>query len=969
LIALLFFVSGALALAYQTLWARQLLDFIGVSAWSYATVLAAFMGGLALGGALFGPRADRSRRPLRLYALLEAGLGLYALAFPAIAAGMERLYGAWVSGGYSGGADALPVKGALSAAALLVPTTLMGGTYPALLRHATVRLELLGRQASGLYAVNAAGAVLGALALPFLVVPALGMRRSLLLLALGNGLLAAVALLLSARAGDAAPAASPDAPERPAEMQTTRLVLALILVEGFAAFALETAWIRYFSLVLGSSTYSLAVMLAAFIAGIALGTACLRALDGRVREPLRALGTSQALAGLLLLLPLPLYPYGGWLVANWGAVFSREAVAFPFYESGKLALAFLVMLGPTFFIGMAVPLAVKAACGDVAHVGRDAGRVYASNTVGNVAGALAGGLLLLPLLGMERLLRLAGALHLGLGSFLMLRGRGRATLAAGAAGLLLAIGGVVGPSLWAPRWFTVNPGRRHESWVPLATTRQILSRMRVDLSVDDPAAHLTVFSTEAPGGPLRRLAVNAKVDASSDTDMPTQILSAHVPLLLHGSARRVLVIGLASGVTCGSALAHPLESLDVVDVVAAMPRAARLFESWNRGAMDDPRLRVHIDDARSFVMHSGRQWDVVVSEPSNPWMAGTGGLFSRDFYLRAARAVAEGGLYLQWVQTYEMGDATFASIVASFRSVFPYVYGFQASRGDLLLIGAAEALRPDWQRSRARMAEPAVAEDLGRLGIGDLESLLAFQALSPVTVEYVAARADRLNDDDNLLLEHRAPRELFEKHSSRLASDLDERLHAGAALFVNELPPPSPQVVAATLGERRVRQERVAGAFEAAARWSRATADPEPELGRGVEELLARGRAEEAATLLESRAPSILWTLRLSPNGARFWRGRLDGWLDRLSPAAPPKLRALGVEALMASGSPHEALAAIDAWASESPGPPAEWAVLRSCEIDPGDACERALQQAIERGGPPELERLQELRRRQPVSP
>ena len=965
MIAALFFVSGALALAYQTLWARQLLDFIGVSAWSYATVLATFMGGLALGGAVFGPQADRSQRPLRLYALLEAGLGAYALAFPWIAEAMERLYAAWVSGSYSGGADALPVKGLLSAAALLPPTVLMGGTYPALLRHATTRLELLGRQASGLYAVNAAGAVLGALAVPFLVIPALGMRRSLLLLALGNGLLAAAALLLAMRACAARPTTTSEAPAASGPSLGLRLILAVILIEGFAAFLLETAWIRYFSLVLGSSTYSLAVMLAAFIAGIALGTAWLRGVEGRVSEPLHALGASQAVAGLLVLLPLPLYPYGGWLVANWGAVFSREAVAFPFYEAGKLGLAFAVMLGPTFFIGMAVPLAVKAACGQLGHVGRDAGRVYAFNTAGNVAGALAGGLWLLPLLGSEYLLRGAGTLHLGLGSFLLVRGgRSRARLAAGAAGLLLAFGGVAGPSLWAPQWFTVNPARRYEVWIPLSSAREALSRTRVHLAVDDPAAHLLVFSSETPAGSVRRLAVNAKVDASSDSDMPTQILSAHVPLLLHGSARRVLVIGLASGVTCGSALAHPLESLDVVDIVGAMPRAARLFESWNRGALDDPRLRMHIDDARSFVLHSGRQWDLIVSEPSNPWMAGAGGLFSQDFYQRAARSVAPGGLYLQWVQTYEMGDASFASIVATFRSAFPAVYAFQASRGDLLLVGAQEALRPDWERARARIAEKTVAEDLGRLRVSDLESLLAFQTLSPSSIEYLAARADRLNDDDNQLIEHRAPRELFEKRSSRVASDLDERLHAGGALFINSLPAVSPRSLAAAIGERRVREERVAAAFESAARWSEPGPDPETEVVRGVDALLSRGQPDEAAAILEAHAPTVLWTLRLSERGGRFWREHLDAWQRRLGAAAPPKLRALGVEALMASGSKREALAAIGAWTDESPGPPLEWAVLRTCELDPGAACDGALQRAIERGGPAALRGLQELRPR-----
>lgn len=973
MIGLLFFCSGTLALAYQTLWARQLLDSIGVSAWSYATVLAAFMAGLALGGALLGPLADRSPRPLRLYAVFEAGLGAYALAFPWIVAAADRLFALWVSTrGYAGGTDALAAKTLLAAITLLAPTILMGGTYPALLRHGASDLSLVGRRASSLYAVNAAGAVLGALALPFAVIPQLGMRRSLLLLALGNGVLAALALLLSARAGDwrapGATATPEPAPAAPGS-RWLRILAAFIFVEGFAAFALETAWIRYFSLVLGSSTYSLAVMLAAFISGIALGSAILARIESRLPDAATALGITQAAAGLLVLLPLPLYPYGSWLLSNWGTLFSLEPAAFPMYEGGKLAIAFALMLGPTFFIGMAVPLAIRAACGSLSSLGRDAGRVYAFNTAGNVAGAVVSGLVLLPLLGTERLLRLAGGLHLALGALVGLAvsrrsSRGRWLAATVVLGAWVFV--VAAPPMWDGRFFSLNPARRQLEWTSLQQVRQVLEQRHLELQIDDPAAHLLVWSKQGPNGLQKNLAVNAKTDASTDFDMPTQILSAHLPLLLNPRARNLLVIGLASGVTCGSALAHPVESVDVVDIVRAMPRAARLFAAWNRSAIDDPRLRFVADDARSFVLHSGRRYDVVISEPSNPWMAGTGALFSLDFYRQAAQALRPDGVYVQWVQGYEMADETFAAIVRSFRLAFPVVHAFQATQGDVLLLGTRSPLLADWRLAAQRLERPAVADDLRRLGVEGVAGLLAFQILSPAGVDFLASTTSQVNDDDNHFVEHRAPLELFAKRASRVALDLDERLRAAPSLLARSAGVLDAAAILRALSDRRVRNEALARGLETSLRWSAQPSATGPgserDLVEEVDRLLDGTRLEPAAAALEAQHPAILWTIAQSREGAARWRERLESWLARTGAAAPPRLRALRVEASMAEGRLDAARAAIESWSRETPGPPAEWAVLRSCELDAGAPCDGALSDAWERSGSLSLSRMRALR-------
>jgi len=599
LVLLLFLISGAVGLGYQVLWGRYLLEFIGVSAYSYATVLAAFMAGLALGSALFGRLADRVRRPLLLFALLEAGVGLYALVFPFLSEAASALYSGWVSftPEQAGAGHALWAKVLVAGLLLLVPTTLMGGTYPALVRHATDQLSQVGRRASQLYAVNALGAVAGALLMAFVLMPALGMRMSLVVLALANGLVAVVALVL-ARGKDPslAEVAPPDAlaasqSEPGLSARVVQVALALILIEGSLAFALEVAWTRYFGVVLGSSTYSFALVLAVFLSGIALGSAWLARSEGALGRPLLFFGWTQLLGGLLVLAPLALYPRAPWLFVNLGALFSDHPLAFFLYTAGQLLVCALVMLPPTILFGMALPLLVKGLAHDLRRLGSDTGRVYAWNTWGNVAGALLAGLVLLPLLGMELLLRgtALGSSALGLVAIGYFSRRERKTwVRVGAAAVVLVLS-------------------REAADVQLASYRTVLFK-------DDPAALLMVHATRTVlGRETLTLSLNGKPDATSHDDLPTQLLLGHVPLLLAPQPRDVLVIGLASGVTAGAVLAHPVRRLDVVDVVAAMPEATRLFRQWNRDPLGDPRFRLIVDDARSYVAHTRQRYDVIIT--------------------------------------------------------------------------------------------------------------------------------------------------------------------------------------------------------------------------------------------------------------------------------------------------------------------------------------------------------------------
>jgi spermidine synthase len=987
LVLLLFLISGAVGLGYQVLWSRYLLEFIGVSAYSYATVLAAFMGGLALGSALLGRLADRVRSPLRLFAVLEAGVGLYALVYPYLSEAASAFYSGLVSftPERAGAGHALWAKVLIAGLLLLVPTTLMGGTYPALVRHATDRLRHVGRTASQLYAVNALGAVAGALVMAFALMPALGMRLSLVVLALANGLVAAGALLLAR--WDHPPAEERPAsdgidalePAPPLARRQVRIALLLILVEGFLAFTLEIAWTRYFGVVLGSSTYSFALVLAAFLSGIALGSAWLSRSEAALRRPLRFFGWTQVLAGLSVLAPLALYPYLPWLILNIGTLFSDQPAAFFLYEGCQLLVCYLVMLPPTVLIGMALPLLVKGLARDLARLGGDTGRVYAWNTWGNVAGALLAGLVLLPALGMEHLLRGAalGSGALGLVAIGLFSPRGRAAwLRIGVAAAVL-VAGQLTVGGWRTEGFALQTTRRLVRPLSRQEVEARVATYRTRLFEDDPAVLLMVYATAAPSSEeTLTLSVNGKPDASSHEDLPTQILCGHVPLLLAPQPRDVLVIGLASGVTAGSALTHPVRRLDVVDIVAAMPRATRLFDSWNRDPLSDPRFRLIVDDARSYLSHTRQRYDVIISEPSNPWTAGTGALFSREFYARAAAALEPDGVYLQWLQAYELGDETFAAVVRTFRRTFSHVYAFQGNATDLFLIGTARPLEPDWPELERRLAVPAVREDLERVQIDSLASLLAFQVLSPVSVDWVASQTLLENTDDNLLLEYRAPRDLFRRAGVSLVARLDERLRGGPALLLGELlrrrpGSVSPRTLMSTFSDRRVQSEALYEALRLAAHDLDPDADelfpsfPPPDaasIAERVAALVESGREDVADRLVESHAARLLLQSALAPARARFWDRTTEMWLDSPLPTASPGLRRIRIEFLMAADRREDAARAIKEWMKESPGPEPVWLALRACEIDRGALCDTALEDAAARSPAPFLDRLRALR-------
>ncbi len=985
LILSLFILSGALGLGYQVIWSKYLLDFLGVSAYSYATVLAAFMAGLAIGSRLLGKYADRVLSPLKLYAFLEFGIAMYALIYSPLSNLFASLYGHLIAftPDQAGSSYGLWAKVLFSAVLLLPPTILMGGTYPVLLRFITQNESLIGKRASQLYAANAFGAVVGTLLMTFMLIPTLGMLASLMFLAICNAMVALIAFLFSSGSTRVeTPVDSNISVQKVAEFtpHQIRVGLLLIAIEGAIAFVYEIAWTRFFGLILGSSTYSFSVMLAALISGIAAGSALLSRLENKLKNPFNFLGWTQLLAALLVLIPLPFYPYLGWVFEQYSGLLSFREQAFYLYEFGKLLLCYLIMLPPTIFIGMALPLAVKGFSRTLSHLGQDTGRVYSWNTWGNVAGASIAGLFLLPLLGMEWLLRwtVIGTLLVGAAFLFIFSSQSQRNLRLRIVPFAVLLLITLFFPAWDLRWLTLVPFRRYDSPRSFDAIQKRLNAEQIKYATDDPAAHVMIKETLSKPVNTISLLVNGKTDASNAQDMTTQVLSGHIPILLHPNPKDVLIIGLASGVTTGAVLKYPVQRADVVEIVRSMPHAARFFNPWNSNPFVDKRFHLIVDDARAYLSYTKQKYDIIISEPSNPWMAGTGALFSKDFYARAVNCLKEDGLYLQWLQAYELSDETFAAVVRSFRSAFPYIYAFQGRELDILFLGSRKEIRPNWSIVEQRFHQPNIRDDLRRVRVEDLPSLLFLQRYSPGTVDYIASVTDLENTDDNHLLEYRAPRDMFQRAKAAIVNEFDERLTASPSLFWS-------QYLHSTAQDNNLHKtldlldqpNMVSSTFLNGLRQSyyyiNSTTDnpiinpfeelqTEASVALRIDRLIQAKEEQAALSYLNKQSVAIYMACALSKDHVSFWKDKILKWQQlATSREFKAELRVFWIELVAASGDRQGALNELVSWV-KSPSPPSEsWAVVRGFQLDRKSAGPEILQFYFNRNPSPLLERLRLL--------
>jgi len=783
----LFFVSGATALIYQTLWARQLHHVFGTSTFAIATVLSAFMAGLAIGGFWMGRRADSVGAPLQLYGWFEAGIGLYALVFPVLVDGITPLYlQAWQLWEPPPVVFGL-IQFGLVGVTLLVPTALMGATLPLLARFATSRLGTAGDRVGTLYGVNTLGAVFGTALAGFVLLPGLGLWWTTVLAAAANLVLAAGALQLSRFVGEQASAPEVVDDLHDAAFSPELLPVALCVgLAGFASLAYEVAWFRVLGLMLGASAYAFTVMLLAFLTGIALG--------GRVGGPLadrvlfrrgvggvlRALAMIEVGVALTTYLSMYLYPelpfWYVWMFDQLGAESRPEQMWVV-----SLVLSGLIMTPAAVLMGAAFPFAVRAVVGDSAELGRPVGLVYGANTLGGMFGAALAGFVLLPGLYVQGTVLLAAVVNLAAAAVVLVRGgfrdqpRAAAFRQVGAGVAFLSLVLVIG---------------RRPPWDPLLMTAGMYkyvssvsdhSREGIyDYSVGqydllyyaEGLSSVVTVAQNSDSGNIW-LANNGKVDASTSIDMPTQVLVSLLPMQFVERPTDVVVIGLASGITAGAVtLVDDVETLQIVELEPAIIQATEFFEPYNHFVLADPRADVVLNDGRNHILLAEPgSYDVVVSEPSNPWLTGVSNLFTLEFLTMGKTRLKPGGVWSQWVQTYGMDTHDLRSLMGTFSTVYDHVLMYATAEGaDLILIGADHPLRPGVEEAGVLFDRwPDVADELRLVGMaGPLDVVALFQTDRDGLVS--AWDGAELNTDDNMRIEYSAPLNL---HRATQADNAD----------------------------------------------------------------------------------------------------------------------------------------------------------------------------------------------------
>jgi predicted membrane-bound spermidine synthase len=771
LLSVFLVLSGATGLVYEVIWSKALADILGNSGQAHAIVLATFMGGLALGAWLFGGLSDRVERPLALYGAIELFVGLYALVFPAV---QQVLGDTFLSVAANLSEGARPIaKLSLAALSLLPPTIAMGGTMPAMLKHATRGDPSIRATLAHLYAVNSFGAALGAWLAGTVSLPALGLSATARWAAAINLGLGVVTIAL-ARAAPARSAMAQVA-EGPATIryggrQTLAAMVGLVL-SGFTSMLYETGWIRVLTLVVGGSTYAFTWIVCAFILGIALGSFWISRRPEA--DDLQRFGWLQVGVVVTVALTIPLFLLVPWLFLLAKSVLARSETAFPVWQLVMFASATLVMLLPTFLMGAAFPVGARVVAQGHATVGRRLGLVWAGNTVGTVLGALLGGLWLMPAIGLERLfsvglvLSSVGALCAVLLAPTTQRRALAIPLVATAVVLsFTAFGG------WGPLLAQLSPFRVDPEMVKLSSPgvylRTYANAFDTNFVKDDTFATVYVGTGRRPGA-HRFLLVNGKPDASTGIhDQATQVMLGQLGMLLAPKPpKQVMVIGAGAAVTVGSALTHPVEHLDLVEISPGVLEAARYFADVNRGALDDARVTVTIDDARTALSLSKSRYDLIVSEPSNPWVSGISSLFTEEFFAVVDQRLSDDGVLVQWIHTYEMNTRLIRLVMRTLQRRFPEVTVWQGGEGDLLLLASRKPGLATPEQLGARLSRQAVHDDLARIDVELVDGVLARQMMTSEQVKAFAGDGPS-NSDDHNLLEYEAPVAFWARSSAQV---------------------------------------------------------------------------------------------------------------------------------------------------------------------------------------------------------
>lgn len=757
LVLALFLLSGLSSLIYQVVWTRLLVLVFGSTTHATSAVLGVFMGGLAAGSFVAGKFVDRTKRPLLLYGLLEGVIGLWALFVPFLfeqALAMNRKIDGLSQGDFGRFAAVVLLEATVI---LLIPTTCMGATLPLLAKFLTDSLAVVGKRVGTIYAINTLGAVVGSAMAGFFLLPLLGLSATTAVAAVINLLLFLSVLPVTVLFENASPDTVTDANKNQSNRKTTAVLWAFA-VSGAIAMVYEVCWTRTLLMVIGSSTYAFTIMLSTFLTGIFFGSFVMARIADRIKKPIVWFGIFQLLVCLACLVSMQLLPYLPW----WNLWLNKEMPQDSIITlQRRLLLSATILFPLTACLGATFPLVIKACTTTLENVGRSVGTVYSFNTVGAIIGALLAGFALIPWLGVEKTIAVSCAVNILIGTGLIAidveTNKKRIYLVLLLGGIAAAAAVCV-PNLWDRAVLLLGQTHRRrlrDGLLQLSNFqdwRNIFVNQSVVYYRDGPCSTVGVLFIADSKTTDYVLVTNGCVDAGDGPDMLQQVTVGAYPMIWRPKTKDVCIVGWGSGVTAGEVLQFPINSIKAVELEPAVIESSYFFRPVNHLADIDKRVDKIVNDGRNYLQNTSQKFDLIVSEPSNPWQAGVCNLLTKEYFGICKDRLKPDGVLALWIQIGEVSPAMTRCILAALNSQYKYCIAITTGVDNMVVLASNSPLTGSWQSIQDTFHKnAAIQKDLSRLGINSPEAMLARIVCTSKGLSGVVRGAPMNTDDRNYL--------------------------------------------------------------------------------------------------------------------------------------------------------------------------------------------------------------------------
>lgn len=796
LIITLFFFSGACGLIYAVAWVHILRYFLGTPLFSILSILVTFLSGLALGSYIMGFYIDARSDPLKIYGVLEGAIGIYSILFPWMIQGAMSIYG-FIYKNPRFPSYARPfLKYPIFNSILLIPPMLIGAVWPVMSKILVRGMDNLGRATGKIFGVNTLGGSFGVLITGFILIPYLGTNSTIYISASIDLMICILTFLIYKRIGSQgriqegsvtqkAQTQISIIPEKGKSYKGIKwIILTGYAVSALAVMAYLVIYLRFMIAFMDSYFYPLFLILSAFMLGLALGgTGLARFVDKR-EDPLLILGVIELIIGLSYMGILPLIDRFPILIAS---ITGRFAHPFWPMRLTEFFLVFVVMLIPALLLGLSFPLVCRVCTEKVERIGKSVSAVFAANAFGSLTGVLLGGIFLVTWLGIKKGNMVAFWSHIFVGLFFLLLCHSISRITK-AGLLLLSAGSFILFSFFLPLWdmpiFKTGP-YRYAYYTNGSQPHIGLTQMEASKEKKEEIFYKQGFIADFTVTKEKKdisMCVNSKIECSTKRDLPARVLSGHLPLLLHAEPKDILIIGLGTGVTLGSAGQYPVRSIECIGVSRELIEAAGYFREFNNNALEDPRLKLINDDAVHYLLFTDNKYDVIISDPLSTLPDVIAGFFTREFFRVCMKRLKNSGIAAARLPVNGMKERTFKSVLHTWRDVFPFVNLWETDLGrDYLLIGSNQRIVWDYPLISDRLSKERISSDLLRISIKNPPSdLLSFYFMDEQGLDHYCM-GSKIFTDDYALAESSGLRFRFAEKTESLLEEMGH--YRGTGLF------------------------------------------------------------------------------------------------------------------------------------------------------------------------------------------